>query len=102
MSELQDKLDRGEITPQEYFDAWDAEMEEKERLHPGFHDRWYEYLMARYPGPGYGCRRFLRFRVTGSSAAVAGNREVTWKLRGYLRGRRRSVSRYSARQITRN
>ena len=33
------KLDRGEITPQEFFDAWDAEMEEKERLHPGIHDR---------------------------------------------------------------
>jgi hypothetical protein len=36
MSELQDKLDRREITPQEFFDAWDAEMEENERLHPGF------------------------------------------------------------------
>jgi hypothetical protein len=28
MSELQDKLDRGEISPQEYFDAWDEQMEE--------------------------------------------------------------------------
>jgi hypothetical protein len=26
MSELQDKLDRGKITPQEFFDAWDLEM----------------------------------------------------------------------------
>jgi hypothetical protein len=31
MSELQDKLDRGEITPHEFFDAWDAEMAENER-----------------------------------------------------------------------
>jgi hypothetical protein len=29
MSELQDKLNRVEISAQEYFDAWDAEMEEK-------------------------------------------------------------------------
>jgi hypothetical protein len=50
MSELQDKLDRGEITPEEFFDAWDAEMEEKERLHPGFHDRLFEKLKAKYPG----------------------------------------------------
>jgi hypothetical protein len=34
MSELQYKLDRGEINPQKYFNAWDAEMEEKERLYP--------------------------------------------------------------------
>jgi hypothetical protein len=32
MSELQDKLDRGEITPQEYHDRWDEQMAEKERL----------------------------------------------------------------------
>jgi hypothetical protein len=51
MSELQDKLDRGEITPQEFFDAWDAEMEENELLDPGIHDWLYEYLKARYPGP---------------------------------------------------
>jgi hypothetical protein len=50
VSELQDKLDRGEITPQEFFDAWDKQMEENERLHPGIHDRLYEYLMAKYPG----------------------------------------------------
>jgi hypothetical protein len=31
MSELQDKLDRGEITPEEYHDRWDKEMEENER-----------------------------------------------------------------------
>jgi len=42
MSELQDKLDRGEITPQEYHDQWDKEMEENERLSPGFHDRFFE------------------------------------------------------------
>jgi hypothetical protein len=59
MSELQDKLDRGEISAKEYFDAWDAEMEEKERLHPGFHDRWYEYLIAKFPGVGVGADEFL-------------------------------------------
>ncbi len=60
MSELQDKLDRGEITPQEFFDAWDAEMEEKERLHPGFHDRLYEYLIVKCPGPGVDADEFFR------------------------------------------
>jgi hypothetical protein len=49
MSELQDKLDRGEITQQEFFDAWDLKMEERERLHPGFHDRFYDFWMAKYP-----------------------------------------------------
>jgi hypothetical protein len=34
--ELQDKLDRGEITPKEFFDARDLEMEERERLTPAF------------------------------------------------------------------
>jgi hypothetical protein len=38
MSELQDKLDRGEITLDEYHERWLAEIEENERLHPGFHD----------------------------------------------------------------
>jgi hypothetical protein len=52
MSELQDKLDRGEITLDAYHARWVAEMEENERLHPGIHDRLYEYLMAKYPGPG--------------------------------------------------
>jgi hypothetical protein len=32
--------------------SWIAQMEENERLHPGIHDRLYEYLMAKYPGPG--------------------------------------------------
>jgi hypothetical protein len=27
-------------------------MEEKERLHPGFHDRLCEYLMKKYPRKG--------------------------------------------------
>jgi hypothetical protein len=36
LSELQDQLDRGEITPDQYQDAWSAEMEENERLHPAF------------------------------------------------------------------
>jgi hypothetical protein len=52
MSELQDKLDRGEIILDAYHARWVAKMEENERLHPGIHDRLYEYLMAKYPGPG--------------------------------------------------
>lgn len=52
MSELQNELDRGEISPKDFFDAWDEQMEEKERLHPGFQNRLYEYLMGQYPGPG--------------------------------------------------
>jgi hypothetical protein len=59
MSELQDKLDRGEITPQEFFDAWDAEMEENVRLHPGIHDRWFKHLMAKYPGDGVDADAFF-------------------------------------------
>jgi hypothetical protein len=43
MSELQDKLDRGEITLDEYHDRWIAETEENERLNPGFHDRLSQY-----------------------------------------------------------
>jgi hypothetical protein len=39
MSDLQDQLDRGEITLDEYHERWVAEMEENERLHPGIHDR---------------------------------------------------------------
>jgi hypothetical protein len=66
MSNLQDKLDRGEITPQEFFDGWDEQMEENERLHPGFHDRLYQYLMARYPGPAIVADAFF-----GSEAADA-------------------------------
>jgi hypothetical protein len=60
MSELQDRFDRGEITPQEFFDRWDAEMEENERLHPGYHDRLFEKLMAMYPGPGIDADEFFR------------------------------------------
>jgi len=60
MSDLQDKLDRGEITSQEFFDAWDEQMEENERLRPGFHERMYEYLMARYPGLGIDADEFFR------------------------------------------
>lgn len=71
MSELQDKLDRGEITPQEFFDAWDAEMEENELLHPGIHDWLYEYLKARYPGPGVDADDFLCFRITGPKSDAA-------------------------------
>jgi hypothetical protein len=59
MSDLQDQFDKGEITPQEFFDTWDKEMEEKERLHPGFHDRMYEYLMSKYPGPGFDADEFF-------------------------------------------
>jgi hypothetical protein len=60
MSEVQDKLDRGEITPQEYHDRWLAEMAENERLHPGIHDRWYESLMKKYPGDGVDADAFFR------------------------------------------
>jgi hypothetical protein len=59
MSQLQDKLDRSQISLQEFFDAWEAEMEEKERIHPGFHDQLYEYLMAKYPGPGVDADEFF-------------------------------------------
>ena len=34
-------------------------MEENERLHPGIHDRLYEYLMARYPGVGVDADEFF-------------------------------------------
>jgi hypothetical protein len=37
ISELQDKLDQGEITPDEYRDAWIAEMQKNERLHPSMY-----------------------------------------------------------------
>jgi hypothetical protein len=39
VSDLQDQLDRGEITPDQYHDALRAEIEENERLHPGIHHR---------------------------------------------------------------
>ena len=64
MSELQDKLDRGEITLDEYDASWLAQMAEYERLHPGIHDRLYEYLMAKYPGPGVEAGAF--FGLKGS------------------------------------
>jgi hypothetical protein len=59
MSDLQDKLAAGEITPEAYFDAWDREMEENERLHPGIHDRLFEHLKAKYPGPGVNADDFF-------------------------------------------
>jgi hypothetical protein len=65
MSDFQNKLDRSEITPQEFFDAWDREMEEKERLHPGFSDQMYEYLMAKYPGPGVDADEFFGLEESG-------------------------------------
>ena len=52
-------MDRGEISPQEFFDAWDAEMEENERLHPGIHDRLYAKLMELYPGEGVDADEFF-------------------------------------------
>jgi hypothetical protein len=66
MSELQDKLDRGEITPQELFDAWDLKMEERERLHPGFHDRVLWFLDGQVSGWRRGCRQILSFGIIGS------------------------------------
>jgi hypothetical protein len=59
MSDLQDKLAAGEITPEAYFDAWDREMEENERLNPGFHDRLFEHLKAKYPGKGVSADDFF-------------------------------------------
>ena len=52
MSELQDKLDGGEITLDEYHASWIDQMAENERLHPGIHDRLYDHLMAKHPGAG--------------------------------------------------
>jgi hypothetical protein len=51
MCKLHDKLDRGEITSQQLNARWDEQLAENERLHPGFHDRMYECLNAKYPGP---------------------------------------------------
>jgi hypothetical protein len=34
-------------------------MAEIEWLHPGFHDRWYAYLTAMYPGPGVDADEFF-------------------------------------------
>ena len=59
MSELQDKLDRGEITLEEYQASWIDQMDENERLHPGIHDRLYQYLMAKHPGPGVEASAFF-------------------------------------------
>lgn len=59
MSELQDKPDCGEITLDEYHSSWVAQMEENERLHPGIHDRLYEYLMAKSPGPSVAADAFV-------------------------------------------
>jgi hypothetical protein len=60
MSELQDRLDRGEINPKEFFDAWDEQMAENERLYPGIHDRLFEKLIAMYPGLGIDADEFFR------------------------------------------
>ena len=59
MSELQDQFDKGEINPEEYHARWDEQMAENERLHPGIHDRLYEYLMAKYPGVGADADEFF-------------------------------------------
>ena len=39
ITELEDQLNRGEITPDQYDDAWNAELQENERRHPGIHHR---------------------------------------------------------------
>jgi hypothetical protein len=70
MSELQDKLNRGEMTPQEFFDAWDTEIEENERLNPGFHDRVYVYLMGKYPGPGVDADEFFGLNESKDLSAL--------------------------------
>ena len=47
VSELRDQLEQGAITPDQYHDAWRAEMEENERLHPGIHHRRNEDLPGK-------------------------------------------------------
>jgi hypothetical protein len=46
MSQLQDQLNRGELTPDQYHAAWSAEMDENERRHPGIH----HHSNGRLPG----------------------------------------------------
>jgi hypothetical protein len=67
-AEMQGRVDSGSLKPgalkaaKETFvkiTDWVAEMEENERLHPGFHERMYEYLMAKYPGPGIDADEFF-------------------------------------------
>jgi hypothetical protein len=77
MSELQDKLDRCEIILDQYHASWIAQMEENERLHPGIHDRLFEYLMAKYPGPGCRGAAFLgleELRENPPNSQQAGDR----------------------------
>ena len=50
---------QGEITPQEFFDDWDAETQQKERLNPGSHDRLYAKLIEFYPGEGVDADTFF-------------------------------------------
>jgi hypothetical protein len=50
MSDLQDKLDRDEITLDEYHDQWVAQMEEKERLNLGFPRPDVSVFECQYPG----------------------------------------------------
>jgi hypothetical protein len=59
MSDLQDKIAAGEITTEAYFDAWHREIEENERLNPGFHDRLFEHLKAKYSGKGVSADDFF-------------------------------------------
>jgi hypothetical protein len=61
MNDLQDKLDRRKITLDEYHERW---LAENERLHPGIHDRLFEYLMAKCPAPVLMLMNFC-MRITG-------------------------------------
>jgi hypothetical protein len=54
------------ITPQEYHDRWDEQMAENERLHLGFHDRMYECLNAKYPGPAVDADEFFGLEESGA------------------------------------
>ncbi len=51
MSELQDKLDRGEITLEGYHASWITQNGRKPAARPRRHDQLYEYLIAKYPDP---------------------------------------------------
>ncbi len=73
MSDLQDKLDRGEITPPELFDAWDEQMAENEGLDPGIHDRLYEHLMKKYPGEGMNADIFFSIEESCPTNSLDGS-----------------------------
>ena len=40
-------------------EAWDEQMAEKERLNPGFHDRFFDKLLELYPRGGVDADTFF-------------------------------------------